>query len=101
MISMCLINEKICKYFNVELNYPFQNNRKVRVIYMRQIFHYLSRELNKLQFSFATIGKYNSTLKTYHHATVMNSCKTIKGYIDVHPHVRKDVESIIKMIYEQ
>ena len=106
MIPLETIHEKVCKYFLIKPLFLFNRTRRVRVLYMRQIFHYLSKKMNGVRMSYVDIGSYlcddeTLNLSPFDHATVMNSCKKIEGYLTYDKDVIKDVENIINLITEK
>lgn len=99
-ISLPIVHQEICDYFQVDYMYPFNRSKKKNVVYIRQLFHYISREVtNKNAVSFQCIGEYLSDItEPFNHATVINSCKKINGYLTYDKKVKKDVKEIIKKL---
>jgi chromosomal replication initiation ATPase DnaA len=99
MISLSIIHEIICTYFNVDYMFMFQRNRKKRVIYIRQMFHYIARKINGNKISFEEIGSYLGDIsEPFDHCTVIYSCNKTEGYLSYDKGVQKDVKNILKLI---
>lgn len=103
-----IISDAIVEYF--ELNNKldmFSNSRKEDPIKHRQWFHYLARKTNPERVvSLTRIGEYykNVTGVFFTHATVLNSVKKIKGYVEVSRHdkqIERDLLFIIKYNLEK
>lgn len=100
MTSLRLIHEKVCQYFDVDYLFPFQRSNKRKVIYIRQVFHYIARKkTNNNAITFNEIGSYLSDIvQPFNHATVMHSCKKIEGYLLYDKQLIKDIDNIEKML---
>lgn len=98
--SLSIVHEKICAYFQVDYLYPFKKTTEKGVVYVRQIFHYISKNIcNKNISTYKYIANYlGDIIKPLNHATVINSCKKIENYLTYDKQVQKDVDSILKMI---
>lgn len=96
------IHNAIVDYYKVNHLDIFIKNRKRETIHLRQIFHYLARHLNSHFTSQTKIGNYYSEISgnTWNHATVIYSCKTIQGYMDVDRKFKEEIEQIIKLIQD-
>lgn len=82
-----IILKVVSEYFFFEPIEIFDKSRKTNIIFARQWFHYLSRTLNPAyRVSSEDIGAYYSDVTGYKidHATVLNSVKRIKGYIEIY-----------------
>lgn len=98
---MWMIHEKVCDHFKVELGFPFTVSKSRDVVYLRQVFQYLTRTLNP-KVSFAKIGMFYGDIgKVYNYATVIHNCNLINDLIDVDKAVRNDVEQILKKIEDE
>ena len=99
MAELSVIHEKVCDYFKVGYLFPFEKTRKRRVVYIRQVFHYIARQkTNKNVITFNEIGNYLSDIvQPFDHATVMNSCNKIEGYLSYDKTLKKDIDNIITM----
>lgn len=99
-IDISIIHESVCEYFNIEKIELFNKSREIDVVYRRQLFHFLSKNLTNPRITtYAKIGKYYSDLvQKKDHATVMHSCKKIEGYLTYDKTVNKDLENIKKIV---
>lgn len=97
-ISLQMIHNCIALYYNVDEDYIFSKTRKTEAVRMRQMFFYLSRELNGGSISYEVIGKYYLWKgRKWHHSTVMHACKIIDFERKMYEHVRVDIEKITQM----
>ena len=94
-IPMEIIHQAVCTYFNIKLEYPFQNNRIREIAEKRQIIHFLAKKLTSL--SLSQIGTYNP-LRVYDHATIMHSISTTQDKIDTERKMRADIIAIENLI---
>ena len=92
MVSLYDIHKVVAEFHEVEMDFVFQESRKKDVVELRQIFHYLAKELNPMM-SYATIGAYGLPRD---HATVMFSHRNIKNLMEVELPMRNKVETIHK-----
>lgn len=86
--DLSMILDAISEAFNIDKITILSGSRKGHIIKARQWFHYFSRLLNPERIITCNyIGKYYSDVTgfVYNHATVLNSIKKVKGYIDVYP----------------
>ena len=88
-ISVQMIQEVVCKYFNLELALIQTNSRKREIVQARQITMYLSKKYTDC--SFSLIGK---IVGKKDHATVLHACKTIKDQMEINKSFRSSVEEI-------
>ena len=88
-LSVQMIQETVCKYFNLEQATIQTNSRKREVVQARQITMYLSKKYTDS--SFSSIGK---IVGKRDHATVLHACKTIKDQIETNKSFRASVEEI-------
>lgn len=100
MIPLNVIYENICLYFNVDKHYPLQRDRKVKRVYIRQMFHFTSRKVNGLMSPYDEIACHlkEDGITPFDHATVMNSCKKIENYISYDKSVLRDFINILNML---
>lgn len=103
IISFDIISNVIVEYFELPSKlFIFKKSRKKEIILYRQWFHYFARTLNPEQvISASSIGEYYSDVSghSYDHATILNSVKKIKGYIDyskVDQQIKDDILFLIK-----
>ncbi len=88
-ISVQMIQEIVCKYFNLEQSIIQTSSRKREIVQARQITMYLSKKYTDC--SFAHIGK---IVGKKDHATVLHACKTIKDQIEINKSFRSSIEEI-------
>ena len=88
-LSVQMIQDIVCKYFNLEPAMIQTNSRKREVVQARQITMYLSKKYTDN--SFSSIGK---IVGKRDHATVLHACKTIKDQIETNKSFRASVEEI-------
>ncbi|MDH6304527.1 chromosomal replication initiator protein [Parabacteroides sp. PF5-5] len=88
-ITVQLIQEIVCKYFNLEQSVIQTQSRKREIVQARQITMYLSKKYT--DYSFSHIGK---IVGKKDHATVLHACKTIKDQIEISKSFRSAVEEI-------
>ena len=86
-ISVQMIQEIVCKYFNLEQSVIQTNSRKREIVQARQITMYLAKKYTDS--SFSHIGK---IVGKKDHATVLHACKTIKDQIETSKSFRSSVE---------
>lgn len=88
-ITVDLILEKACGYFNIKQEDIFTSSRKQNVVQVRQISMYLAQKHTDLSSARigALIGKRN-------HATVLYACKVVEDAIHVDKVFRSKVEEI-------
>ncbi|MCD7932648.1 MAG: chromosomal replication initiator protein DnaA [Tannerellaceae bacterium] len=88
-ISIQMIQEIVCNYFNLEQSAIQTRSRKREIVQARQITMYLSKKYTDC--SFSHIGK---VVGKKDHATVLYACKTIKDQIETSKSFRSAVEEI-------
>ena len=88
-VSIQMIQDIVCKYFNLETTAIQTNSRKREVVQARQITMYLAKKYTDN--SFSHIGK---IVGKRDHATVLYACKTIKDQIETSKEVRNSIEEI-------
>lgn len=76
-ISVELIEEEVCKYFDLELNLIHTKSKKQEISQARQIAMYLSRKYTDK--SYSNIGE---MIGKRDHATVLHACKTVGNWIE-------------------
>jgi len=94
-ITMDLIMEKVCNYFNVSEREIKSTKRVKNILIPRQIAMYLTRELTNS--SLNSIGEYFGVKD---HTTVINACKKIKNLIGMDNYIRSAVENIKRGLNE-
>ncbi len=100
ILSIEDIHDVVCSYFKVYKRFPFVDSRKRKYLYVRQVFHYVSsKNTNKRLVTLEDIGDYSKKINvSYNHATVLNSCKKIEGYLTYDKDVIRDIENIQMII---
>lgn len=88
-ISVQMIQDVVCKYFNLEQSMLQTKSRKREIVQARQITMYLSKKYTDC--SFSLIGK---IVGKKDHATVLHACKTIKDQIEINKSFRSSIEEI-------
>ncbi|MDR1203669.1 MAG: chromosomal replication initiator protein DnaA, partial [Tannerellaceae bacterium] len=88
-ITIQMIQEIVCKYFNLEQSLIQTPSRKREIVQARQLTMYLSKKYTDS--SFSHIGK---IIGRKDHATVLHACKTIKDQIEISKSFRIAVEEI-------
>lgn len=88
-ITIDMIINTVCEYFNVKPEDIFTSSRKQAIVQVRQIAMYLAQKYTDLSSARigALIGKRN-------HATVLHSCNLVSNRIRVDKAFRKKVEDI-------
>ena len=97
------VHAEVCRYFNVDYFHPFVRSTKKDYVYVRQIFHYITRKMtNKKMVTFEKIGNYLSDIsEPFSHSNVINSCNKIEGYLIYDKQVQKDVNDIMDNLLNQ
>ncbi len=76
-LSIDLIQEKVCKYYGIDLDILHSNTRRREVVQARQIAMYFSKNLTNS--SLATIG---AKIGDKNHSTVLYACRTVDNLIE-------------------
>lgn len=92
-ISVQLIQEVVCNYYNLELSLIQTSSRKREIVQARQVTMYLSKKYTDC--SFSHIGK---IVGKKDHATVLHACKTIKDQIEINKSFRSSIEEIENLL---
>ena len=88
-LSIEKIQEKVCRFFNLDEALVQTPSRKREIVQARQITMYLAKKHTSA--SFSRIGK---VVGGKDHATVLHACKTVKDQMDVNKNFRSTVETI-------
>lgn len=88
-ISVQMIQEVVCNYFNLELSAIQTRSRKREIVQARQVAMFLAKKYTDC--SFSHIGK---IVGKKDHATVLHACKTVKDQIETNRSFRSSVEEI-------
>jgi chromosomal replication initiator protein len=92
-ISVELIENEVCKYYNLEPQLIQTRSKKQEVAHARQIAMYLSKKYTDS--SYARIGE---LLGKRNHATVIHACKTVNNWIETDKGLRSDIQKIEKIL---
>ena len=88
-LSVQMIQEIVCNYFNLDQAVIQTRSRKREIVQARQITMYLAKKYTDC--SFSHIGK---IVGKKDHATVLHACKTIKDQMETSKSFRSSVEEI-------
>lgn len=88
-LSVDLIQQVVCDYFNMDVSDIHSNTRKREIVQARQIAMYFSKNLTKS--SLAAIG---SQIGGKDHATVLHACKTVNNLIDTDKRFKTFIDDI-------
>ncbi|WP_085536744.1 chromosomal replication initiator protein DnaA [Massilibacteroides vaginae] len=92
-ISVQMIQEVVCNYYNLELTAIQTRSRKREIVQARQVTMFLAKKYTDC--SFSHIGK---IVGKKDHATVLHACKTIKDQIETNKSFRSSVEEIENLL---
>ncbi|NLT03780.1 MAG: chromosomal replication initiator protein DnaA, partial [Bacteroidales bacterium] len=92
-ISVELIEEEVCRYFDIEPSLIQSKSKKQEISQARQIAMYLSRKYTDK--SYSTIGE---LIGKRDHATVLHACKTVGNWLETDKKLKTCVEDIEKQL---
>ncbi len=92
-ISVELIEEEVCKYFDLEMEVIHSKSKKQEISQARQIAMYLSRKYTDK--SYSNIGE---MIGKRDHATVLHACKTVGNWIETDKKFRSCIQEIEQLI---
>jgi len=92
-ISIELIEEEVCKYFDLELELIHTKSKKQEISQARQIAMYLSRKYTDK--SYSNIGE---LIGKRDHATVLHACKTVGNWIETDKKFKSCIQDIEQLI---
>ncbi|MFA7042830.1 MAG: chromosomal replication initiator protein DnaA [Bacteroidales bacterium] len=92
-ISVELIEEKVCKYFDLEPDLIHSKSKKQEISQARQIAMYLSRKYTDK--SYSNIGQ---MIGKRDHATVLHACKTVGNWIETDKKFKTCIQEIEQQI---
>lgn len=92
-VTVDMILDKVCEYFNVKQEDIFTSSRKQNIVQVRQIAMYLAQKYTKL--SSARIG---TLIGKRNHATVLHSCKMVEDRIHVDKTFKGKVDEIEQLL---
>ena len=92
-ISVELIEEEVCKYFDLDLEIIQSKSKKQEISQARQIAMYLSRKYTDK--SYSNIGE---LIGKRDHATVLHACKTVGNWIETDKKFRSTIQELEQLI---
>lgn len=92
-ISVELIEEEVCKYFDLDTEIIHSKSKKQEISQARQIAMYLSRKYTDK--SYSNIGE---LIGKRDHATVLHACKTVGNWIETDKKFRSCIQEIEQLI---
>lgn len=93
LISIELIEEEVCKYFEIDPELINSKSKKQEIAQARQIAMYLSRKLTDK--SYSNIGE---VLGKRDHATVLHACKTVCNWMETDKKIKSCVQDLEQLI---
>lgn len=88
-ITIDLIKEKVCAYYNMDVQLLQAKCRKREIVQARQISMYLSKK-----YTDNSLTRIGSELGKKDHATVLHACKTISDLIEIDKTIKSNVQEI-------
>ncbi len=88
-LSVQMIMDMVCNYYNLEQSLIQKSSRKREIVQARQVTMYLAKKYTDC--SFSHIGK---IVGKKDHATVLHACKTIRDQMETDKSFRSSVEEI-------
>lgn len=92
-ISVELIEEEVCKYFDLDMEIIHSKSKKQEISQARQIAMYLSRKYTDK--SYSNIGE---LIGKRDHATVLHACKTVGNWIETDKKFRTTIQELEQLI---
>ena len=92
-ISVELIENEVCKYFNLEPDLIHSKSKKQEISQARQIAMYLSRKYTDK--SYSNIGE---LIGKRDHATVLHACKTVGNLIETDKKFKNCIQELEQLI---
>jgi chromosomal replication initiator protein len=92
-ISVELIEEEVCKYFDIDPDLINSKSKKQEIAQARQIAMYLSRKFTDK--SYSNIG---DIIGKRDHATVLHACKTVCNWMETDKKLKSCVQEIEQLI---
>ena len=92
-ISVELIEEEVCKYFDLDPELIHSKSKKQEISQARQIAMYLSRKYTDK--SYSNIGE---MIGKRDHATVLHACKTVGNWIETDKKFKTCIQEIEQLI---
>jgi chromosomal replication initiator protein len=88
-VTIKMIQEVVCRYFNLNEELIQTSSRKSEIVQARQITMYLSKKYTESSYSY--IG---TVVGNRDHATVHHSCKMVKEQMEINKSFRSTMEVI-------
>ncbi|MBR4119271.1 MAG: chromosomal replication initiator protein DnaA [Bacteroidales bacterium] len=88
-ITIELIKEKVCAFYNMDVQLLQAKCRKREIVQARQISMYLSKKYTE-----SSLQRIGAELGKKDHATVLHACKTISDLIEIDKTIKSNVEEI-------
>ena len=88
-ITIDLIKEKVCAFYNMDVQLLQAKCRKREIVQARQISMYLSKKYTE-----SSLQRIGAELGKKDHATVLHACKTISDLIEIDKTIKSNVEEI-------
>ena len=92
-ISVELIEEEVCKFFDLEQSLIHTKSKKQEISQARQIAMYLSRKYTDK--SYSNIGE---MIGKRDHATVLHACKTVVNWIETDKKFKNSIQEIEQLL---
>ena len=92
-ITIELIQEKVCDYYNMDVKLLQAKTRKREIVQARQISMYLAKK-----YTDCSLAKIGSMLGKKDHATVLHACKTISDLMEIDKTIKSNVDEIESML---
>jgi chromosomal replication initiator protein len=88
-ITVELIQETVCNYFNIDCKAIHSKSRKREIVHARQISMYLAKKYTDL-----SLSRIGDMIGKRDHATVLHACKNISGLLDIDKSFRASLSEI-------
>ena len=88
-ITIDVIKEKVCAFYNMDVQLLQAKCRKREIVQARQISMYLSKKYTE-----SSLQRIGSELGKKDHATVLHACKTIADLIEIDKTIKSNVQEI-------
>ncbi len=88
-ITIDVIKEKVCAFYNMDVQLLQAKCRKREIVQARQISMYLSKKYTE-----SSLQRIGSELGKKDHATVLHACKTISDLIEIDKTIKANVQEI-------
>ena len=92
-ITIELIQEKVCDYYNMDVKLLQAKTRKREIVQARQISMYLAKK-----YTDSSLARIGSVLGKKDQATVLHACKTISDLMAIDKTIKSNVDEIEAML---